>query len=96
MPKIWLPDVNLWLALAFDGHVHHVSAKRWFDGLTAGRCCFCRLTQQGFLRLATNPRFFRSNALTLADVWQTVDTLQADPGSNICMNLKTRSDTGVC
>jgi predicted nucleic acid-binding protein len=27
-----LPDINVWLALTFDSHVHHPSAKMWFDG----------------------------------------------------------------
>jgi predicted nucleic acid-binding protein len=29
-----LPDVNVWLALTFDSHVHHPVAKSW---LTAYR-----------------------------------------------------------
>jgi predicted nucleic acid-binding protein len=53
---MFLPDINLWLALAFESHVHHAAAKGWFEGLTSERCSFCRLTQQGFLRLVTNPK----------------------------------------
>ena len=34
MPRMLLPDVNVWLALAFDSHVHHPVAKQWFDGLS--------------------------------------------------------------
>jgi hypothetical protein len=41
-----LPDVNVWLALTFDSHVHHPAAKTWFDGLADEVCFFCRLTQQ--------------------------------------------------
>ena len=52
---MFLPDINLWLALAFKSHFHHASANRWFDGSRSGSFCFCRLTQQGFLRLAFNP-----------------------------------------
>jgi len=25
-----LPDVNIWIALAAEGHVHHVPARDWF------------------------------------------------------------------
>jgi len=51
-----LLDINVWVALAFLAHHHHVPAKRWFDGLPdSSRCYFCRFTQQGFLRLANNP-----------------------------------------
>ena len=28
---MFLPDVNLWLALAFESHFHHQAAKNWFD-----------------------------------------------------------------
>ena len=27
---MYLPDVNLWLALAFESHVNHARAKSWF------------------------------------------------------------------
>lgn len=74
-----LPDVNVWLALTFDSHVHHPAAKAWFDGLGEQLCLFCRVTQQGFLRLATNPKVFGSHALTMPEAWQTYDVLQSDP-----------------
>lgn len=74
MPKMLLLDVNVWLALAFDGHAHYPAAKQWFDGLSDQVCYFCRLTQQGFLRLATNPSVFGKNAVTLPDAWQSTMT----------------------
>src|SRR3989440_468178 len=75
-----LPDINVWLALTFDSHVHHPSAKTWFDGLPTGTVCFfCRLTQQGFLRLATNPSVFGKHAVTLPDAWHKYDLLMSDP-----------------
>src|SRR5436305_8310496 len=75
-----LPDVNLWLALAFEAHVHHPSAKTWLDGLSDEKACgFCRTTQQGFLRLATNPKAFGDEAVTLAKAWQLYDAFLADP-----------------
>lgn len=75
-----LLDINVWLALTFDSHVHHPVAKTWFDGLPEGAVCFfCRLTQQGFLRLATNPGAFGKHAMTLPDAWQKYDILLSDP-----------------
>src|SRR3954469_17930456 len=74
--KMYLPDINVWLALTFDSHVHHPSAKMWFDGLTNNAfCLFRRLTQQGFLRLATNPSVFGKDAVPLPKAWQLYDTL---------------------
>ena len=73
-----LPDVNVWLALAFDSHVHHAAAKAWYDG-SSDSCCFCRWTQQGFLRLATNPSVLKEDALSLKDAWLAYDTILSDP-----------------
>jgi toxin-antitoxin system PIN domain toxin len=72
---MYLLDINVWLALTFDSHIQYSSAKTWFDGLPADVLCFfCRLTQQGFLRLASNrsvfgkapaeTRFFRKNRVS--------------------------------
>ncbi len=74
-----LPDVNVWLALTFDSHVHHQSAKTWLEALSGEACLFCRITQQGFLRLATNSTIFGRHALTMLDAWQVYDVLQSDP-----------------
>ena len=74
-----LPDINVWLALTFDSHVHHPAAKSWFDGLPNDSICFfCRVTQQGFLRLATNPTVFGKHAVTLPEAWQKFDTFMSD------------------
>lgn len=74
-----LPDINVWLALTFDSHVHHPAAKTWFDGLPNDAVClFCRLSQQGFLRLTTNPSVFGKFAVTLPEAWQKYDILLSD------------------
>ncbi len=74
-----LPDVNLWLALTFESHVHHAAARDWFAALSDGDCSFCRLTQQGFLRLSTNAKAFGPDAVTLSEAWQYFDALLNDP-----------------
>jgi toxin-antitoxin system PIN domain toxin len=76
---MFLPDINWWLALVFDSPVHHASAKRWLDGLSNELCFFCRLTQQGFLRLATNPKVFPGDAVFLSEAWHLYDTILSDP-----------------
>jgi uncharacterized protein len=42
------------------------------------------MTQQGFLRLATNPRAFGPNAVTLANAWRVYDTFRSDPQVTYC------------
>jgi toxin-antitoxin system PIN domain toxin len=75
-----LPDINVWLALTFLAHVHHNSARSWFDGLPGDRrCYFCRFTQQGFLRLANNPKVFAQVAVAQDVAWKLYDAIVSDP-----------------
>ncbi len=74
-----LLDVNVWLALAFDSHRHHTSAAEWFSTAQNESCCFCRITQMGFLRLATTPRVMIDAALNLTEAWQAYESLYNDP-----------------
>ena len=54
-------DSNVWLALTFSAHPHHSLAKQVFDAVTEeSPACFCRATQQSFLRLATTPTMLRA------------------------------------
>jgi toxin-antitoxin system PIN domain toxin len=78
MTKMLLPDVNVWLALVFDAHVHHPSALTWLNSITDETAFFCRLTQQGFLRLANNPKLFPADAVTADQAWQLYDTTLGD------------------
>ena len=74
---IYLPDVNVWIAPAFQRHAHHAPAKTWFDRIPEDGCSFCRLTQQGFLRLATNPKALKQDAVSLAKAWRLYDAFLA-------------------
>lgn len=75
-----VPDINVWLALAFDQHQNYISARAWFDGLPGeSRCYFCRYTQLGFLRLSTNPRANPFQTQTLRQAWTLYDNTLLDP-----------------
>ena len=78
MTKKLLPDVNVWLALVFDAHVHHPSALAWLNSITDRAAFFCRLTQQGFLRLANNPKAFPKDAVSARKAWQLYDMTLSD------------------
>ncbi len=49
----YLLDVNVLLALFDPRHVHHASAHRWFDDVTA--FATTPLTETAFVRLVANP-----------------------------------------
>ena len=73
-----LPDINVWLALAYDVHVHNETANSWLEA-SVETSCFCRLTQQGFLRLASNPSVFKKDAVSLIEAWGMYDRIFHDP-----------------
>jgi uncharacterized protein len=69
------PDINVWVALAYDRHIHHVAARKWFDALApSARLFFCRLTQLGFLRLLSSPAVMAPDeAKSQQDAWKIYD-----------------------
>jgi toxin-antitoxin system PIN domain toxin len=73
-----LLDVNVWLAMAWYKHGFHETAKQWFHSF-GGACCFCRVTQMGLLRLATNQKILGDDTLTQAEAWLAYRRLLADP-----------------
>ena len=76
----YLIDVNVWVALALVGHVHHVAARAWFEGDESNDAglFFCRVTQKGLLRLLTNRRIMGENTLGAVGAWRYYDTLCED------------------
>jgi uncharacterized protein len=76
---IKLIDANLWLALAFSDHEHHLKGKSWFDEQRDGACAFCRVTQLALLRHLTNSRIMGKFVLTQEQAWRAFDEFMADP-----------------
>ncbi len=77
--KSFLPDVNVWIALVFDSHLHHQQALDWLTQCSQTELFFCRTTQQGFLRVASNRKAMGDDVMTLPDAWQAYDTILSDP-----------------
>ena len=75
---MFLPDINFWLALTFEVHAHHVRAKQVFDSRPAEPFFFCRFTQQGFLRIASNATVFGEEAVSLREGWHLYDRILSD------------------
>src|SRR5437868_2957502 len=74
----YLPDVNVWLALAIAEHVHYPAARQWRDSVMPHRLVFCRVAQMGLLRLLTNPRALGEDHLTSDAAWEVFDALSRD------------------
>jgi len=76
--KIFLPDVNVWLALASRRHVHHEAAVGWLDTTGDGEASFCRVTQMGLLRLLTNRHAMGGDVLDIAQAWRVYHRMTLD------------------
>jgi uncharacterized protein len=77
---ISLVDANVWLAIAVDGHIHHIVASNWFDEQSEDTCAFCRITQLALLRHLTNPKIMgAANVQTQVEAWRAFEALAADP-----------------
>ena len=57
MNEFYLLDVNLLLALTDPMHVHHHVAHRWFAKQGALAWATCPITENGFVRIASNPKY---------------------------------------
>jgi toxin-antitoxin system PIN domain toxin len=52
-----LPDVNVLIALFDPGHIHHDAAHEWFASVGDGAWATCPLTENGFVRVLSNPAY---------------------------------------
>jgi uncharacterized protein len=77
-----LPDINIWVSLAVSNHAHHPAAVRWLETQEAPESvAFCRVTQQGYLRLLSNDKLMKGYGVTPrtnAQVWDLYQALLAD------------------
>ena len=53
----YLLDVNVLIALAWPTHMHHQEAHGWFRENRVKGFATCPLTQLGFVRISSNPKF---------------------------------------
>jgi hypothetical protein len=75
---IYLPDVNVWIALAVDAHPHHAVAKKWFEELNEALLVFCRVTEMGLLRLLTNAHVMSGQPLSARKAWEVRLAFESD------------------
>jgi uncharacterized protein len=76
--KIFLPDINVWLAFAVEAHVHHAAAMAWASNLGQSEAALCRITQMGLLRLLTNSHVMHFSVLTQGEAWRAYESLYED------------------
>lgn len=70
----YFPDVNVWVALNADRHVHHSTANQWYLAIPDDSLIvFCRHTQLGLFRVLSTLAIMGHEALTLRGCWQIYD-----------------------
>ena len=92
-----LLDVNLLIALLQPDHVHHGLAHGWWSANRSGGWASCPLTQNGFVRILSQPRYPKpmSTAAALALLAeQTVETDHAFWPDDISLLDSQRFDFG--
>ena len=72
-----IPDINVWMALAAPEHPHNSQAERWWRQ-HEGHIGFVRLSQLGFLRLATTKAAMDGKPLTIDEAWLVHDRFYED------------------
>jgi uncharacterized protein len=71
--RVSLLDVNLLVALFDPNHVHHDIAHDWFADHRADRWATCPVTENGFVRVLSNPSY-GSDAPRVADLVERLRT----------------------
>ena len=74
------PDIHVWVALTYEGHVHHTAAAAWFAEFPPDvTLAFCRFTQLGLLRLLTTAAVMGDEVMTQPQAWAAYDRWLQDP-----------------
>ena len=78
------PDINVWVALTYEGHVHHSTAATWFTQLPPHvTLAFCRFTQLGLLRLLTTAVVMGDEVMTQPQAWAASRSVVAGSSGHV-------------
>ena len=72
-----LYDVNVLIALFDPQHTLHVKARTWHEGVGQTGWATCPITQNGLLRVVSQPRY--TNPASVAELLGLLNNATADP-----------------
>lgn len=75
-----LPDLNVWLALAWPEHSHHQHAVRYWEQQAAAQVLFCTVTALGLVRLVCQPKLMGTTVKNAAEASALLEALCQQPG----------------
>jgi toxin-antitoxin system PIN domain toxin len=76
--KPYLLDVNVLVALFWRTHVHYRAANRWLRDHRNAGFRTCPITQAGFVRITSHPRF-SADHMTVAEAQGALNSLLIQP-----------------
>ena len=74
--KVYLPDVNIWVALSDPAHAAYEQATEWLLGSHGARLLLCPVTEAGFVRIAASPLVGKKS---MADAMRMLKEIAALP-----------------
>ncbi|MGA9060595.1 MAG: TA system VapC family ribonuclease toxin [Terracidiphilus sp.] len=100
MKSLIFPDVNVWLALNYEKHIHNRVVVEWYETLVhATIFVFCRHTQMGLFRVLSMEPVMKQDSMSQAQCWEVYDhwidsglafVAQEPPGLESCMRERTQ------
>jgi uncharacterized protein len=90
----YLLDINVLVALFDQAHVHHEPAHRWFAATGTASWATCPLTENGFVRVISNPAY-KSVLANPAEAAQRLRMLCAAPGHNFWADIPSLMDSSA-
>ncbi len=75
-----LPDLNVWLALIWPDHSHHLQAVHYWEQQAADQVLFCTVTALGLVRLVCQPKLMGVAVKNAAEASALLDALRQQPG----------------
>lgn len=76
--KPFLLDVNVLVALFWRTHVHHRAANLWLSENRRAGLRTCPITQNGFVRVTSNPRY-SGDHMTVVEAQTALNSLLIQP-----------------
>ena len=74
-----LPDLNVWLALAWPEHSHHQHAVRYWEQQAADQVLFCTVTALGLVRLVCQPKLMGTTVKNASETSALMEALCQQP-----------------
>ena len=80
-----LPDLNVWLALAYPDHSHHRQALHYWEQQAAEQVLFCTVTALGLVRLVCQPKLMGAAVKTAGEASALLEAFCMQPGVSMAI-----------